>query len=103
MASFVNPYELLMMRQDARRDVLEAMFQNVVRTLVLNNDDPTRVPASTPLLQADIDRLPTADVETLAGTFASLLFVDEICTNHHSFKGVGNFKGINVFQSFSIF
>ena len=69
MAGFVNPYELLMMRQDARRDVLEAMFQNVVRTLVMNPDgDSMGLPASTPLLQADIDTLPTADVETLAGT-----------------------------------
>ena len=67
MVNFVNPYELLMMRQDARRDVLEAMFQNVVRTLVMNEGDTMGHPAAQPLLQADIDTLPTADAETMAG------------------------------------
>ena len=75
MTSFVNPYDLLMMRQDARRDVLEAMFQNVVRSLVLNNDgEAVGLPSSTPLLQADIDRLPTSGVETLTGRFNILFF-----------------------------
>ena len=68
-SGFVNPFELMMMRQSARRDVLEAMFQSVVRQLVMTNDgDPTSgFLATAPLSHQDVDKLELVDVETLAG------------------------------------
>ena len=76
-AGFVNPFELLMMRQSARRDVLEAMFQSVVRQLVMTNDgDPVGVQASIPLTREDVDRLEVVDTELIAGERPSVsLFV----------------------------
>ena len=40
-SAFANPFELMMMGQSTRSDVLEAMFQSVVRQLVHTGDGET--------------------------------------------------------------